>query len=68
MEKTLKIDGMTCEHCSARVKDALEALDNVESVKVSLFKNKAVVQGENLDESTLKSAVENSGYKVTSID
>lgn len=68
MEKTLHVDGMTCEHCSARVEEALKSLDNVDSVKVSLFKKKAVVKGENLDDSTLKKAVEDSGYTVTSVE
>lgn len=35
MEKTMKIEGMMCTHCEARVKKALEALDAVEQAKVS---------------------------------
>lgn len=29
MEKTMKIEGMMCGHCEARVKKSLEALDGV---------------------------------------
>ncbi|MCU0255940.1 MAG: heavy-metal-associated domain-containing protein [Vicinamibacterales bacterium] len=35
-EKTLKIDGMTCGHCVARVKKALEGVPNLAVVKVDI--------------------------------
>ena len=34
-EKTMKIEGMSCGHCSARVEQALNAIDGV-SAKVNL--------------------------------
>ena len=43
MEKTMKIEGMMCTHCEARVKKALEALDAVEQAKVSHEAGTAVV-------------------------
>lgn len=36
MKKTVYIEGMMCNHCTAHVQKALEALDGVESVEVSL--------------------------------
>ena len=65
MEKTLKIDGMMCAHCEARVKKALEALPEVASAEVSHERGTAVVtlNGEISDE-TLKKAVEDQGYQV----
>lgn len=68
MKKSIHIDNMTCEHCSARVQQALEELNNVDEVKVSLFRKKATVSGENLDDEILKKAVTDAGYNVTSIE
>ena len=45
MKTTLKIEGMMCPHCEARVKKALEALDGVESAVVSHETGTAVVTG-----------------------
>ena len=36
MEKELKVNGMSCEHCVKRVKTAVEGIDGVSSVSVSL--------------------------------
>ncbi len=63
MTKTLKIEGMMCPHCEARVKKALEAVEGVESAVVSHEKGTAVVTG-NVDFETLKKAVEAQDYKV----
>ena len=63
MTKTLKIEGMMCPHCEARVKKALEALDGVESAVVSYEKGTAVVTG-SADVKDMKKAVEAQDYKV----
>ena len=36
MEKELKVNGMSCEHCVKRVKAAAESVDGVSSVSVNL--------------------------------
>lgn len=65
MKVTLKIEGMMCPHCEATVKKALEDLAQVEDAQVSHKKGTAVVTlNENIDESVLKNAVEEKGYKV----
>jgi Cu2+-exporting ATPase len=68
MEKTMKIEGMMCGHCEARVKKALEALAEVDEAVVSHESGTAVVSlnAEVADEA-LKSAVEAQDYKVTEI-
>ena len=38
MRKTLKIEGMMCQHCVARVTKALQEVEGVESVEVDLKK------------------------------
>ncbi|HIT46059.1 MAG TPA: heavy metal translocating P-type ATPase [Candidatus Aphodovivens excrementavium] len=44
MEKTLHVEGMMCQHCVARVKKTLEALDGVEEAIVDLDGKKATVR------------------------
>ncbi len=63
MTTTLKIEGMMCPHCEARVKKALEALDGVEEAVVSHVSGTAVVTG-SADFETMKAAVEAQDYKV----
>ena len=68
MEKTMKIEGMMCGHCEARVKKALEALPEVAAAVVSHESGTAVVtlSGE-LSDAALKKAVEDQDYQVTGI-
>lgn len=68
MEKTMKIEGMMCGHCEARVKKALEALPEVSAANVSHESGTAVVtlSGALTDEA-LKKAVEDQDYKVLDI-
>lgn len=65
MTKTLKIEGMMCSHCEARVKKCLEEINGVESAEVSHEKGTAVVTlTDNVPFDTLKAAVEAQDYKV----
>ena len=68
MKKTMKIEGMMCGHCEARVKKCLEALPEVEEAVVSHEAGTAVVtlSGEVADE-VLKKTVEDQDYKVLEI-
>lgn len=67
MTKTLKIEGMMCPHCEARVKSALEALAEVASAEVSHEKGTAVVTlNSDISDDKLKETVEAQGYGVTS--
>lgn len=69
MTETVKIEGMMCGHCEARVKKALEALDGVENAVVSHESNTAVLtlNGEVADE-TIKAAVEAADYTFVGIE
>jgi Cu2+-exporting ATPase len=68
MEKTMKIEGMMCAHCEARVKKALEALPEVEKAAVSHESGEAVVTlSAPLDDDALKQAVEAQDYKVLGV-
>ena len=59
----LKVDGMMCEHCKARVENALQAVPGVQTVTVDLSAKTAAVTG-NADFETLKKAVTDAGYSV----
>ena len=68
MEKTLKIEGMMCPHCEARVKGALEALEGVSAAVVSHERGTAVVTlTAPVEDAALKKAVEDAGYPVTDL-
>ena len=63
MEKVIRVEGMSCGHCEARVSEALKKVDGVtdavanhELNQVKLTLNKEV------DENLLKEAVTNAGY------
>ena len=65
MKITMKIEGMMCGHCEARVKKVLEALPGVEEAVVSHEAGTAVVTlSEQISEETLKKTVEDQDYKV----
>ena len=69
MKKVMKIEGMMCGHCEARVKKVLEALDGVEQAEVSHETGTAVVEmTEEVADEVLKKAVEDQDYKVLGID
>lgn len=65
MKKILMIEGMSCAHCSARVENALNAIDGVKAT-VELKKKRAIVESDVADEVLVK-AVEDAGYSVKEI-
>ena len=68
MEKTMKIEGMMCVHCEARVKKTLEALDGVTEAVVSHETGTAVVKMDTeVADEVLKKAVEDQDYAVKGI-
>ena len=64
MTVTLKIEGMMCPHCEARVKSVLEAIPGVREAVVSHKEDRAEVHGEALDRDALAKAVTDAGYTV----
>ena len=69
MKKTLKIEGMMCPHCEARVKKALEALSGVESAEVSHVSGTAVVTlSAPVADDALAQAVKAQDYKVLGVE
>ncbi len=69
MEKTMKIEGMMCGHCEARVKKALEGLKQVEEAIVSHENGTAIVKlNKDVSDASLKKVVEKEGYTVLGIE
>ena len=65
IKKEMKIEGMMCPHCEARVKQTLENLEGVSEAVVSHESGTAVVScAESVTDDALKAAVEGAGYKV----
>lgn len=58
----LKIDGMTCDHCTVAVKNALEGVAGVAGADVDLATGRARVSG-NADAALLIAAVQDEGYQ-----
>lgn len=68
MTKSMKIEGMMCPHCEARVKKTLEEIAEVASAEVSHENDTAVVTlNAPLADEVLKNAIEAQGYKVIEI-
>jgi copper chaperone CopZ len=67
MKKVLSVEGMSCGHCVAHVKEALESVAGVSKAEVDLKKKEAVVEGASLDEAAMRAAVADAGYEITAI-
>ena len=69
MERTMKINGMMCGHCSGRVKKVLEALPEVDEAIVSHQNGTAIVKlNAEIADDVLKSTVEAQDYEVVSVE
>lgn len=68
MKKVIKIEGMSCGHCSGRVDKVLNGIEGVEAV-VDLEKAQAEVEmPETLDIKVLTDAIEEAGYEVVGVE
>lgn len=68
MKKEIKIEGMMCEHCEARVKKCLEALPQVTEAVVDHKKGTAIVTiSSEIADEVLENAIEEQEYRVISI-
>ena len=62
MEKTYVVEGMHCEHCSARVIKALEGIGL--HAKVVPAKGEVTISGDNVDDALVKETIEDLGFDV----
>ncbi len=69
MQRTMKINGLMCPHCEARVKKCLESLPEVTEAIVNYKEGTATVTlSSPLSDDVLKKTVEDQDYPVVSID
>lgn len=69
MKTTIKIEGMSCSHCTNRVQKALQAVAGVKDVTVSLENKNAVVDAsDSVSAAALKNAVVDAGYDVVGVE
>jgi copper chaperone len=62
---TIKIKGMTCNHCVMAVTKALSEIEGVQEVHVDLAKGEAAFEeGKPVDMSVVKEVVKKAGYEV----
>lgn len=67
MEKKIIIEGMSCNHCVAHVKEYLSGIEGVLSAVVDLDGKYALVNVNNVSDEVLKEAIEDEGYDVVEI-
>jgi copper chaperone len=62
-DTTFTVSGMSCSHCEATIKSALEQVAGVQRVEVALATKEVRIKGESLDESSLREAIRQAGYE-----
>lgn len=69
MKKEILIEGMSCMHCVKHVTDALNGISGVTDVSVNLESKIAIFNAlDNVKDETLKTTIEEAGYKVIKIN
>lgn len=63
-EVTMKIEGMSCQHCVMHVKKAVEHVPGVSQTEVAIGTAKVTYDESRVKEKDLEQAVEKAGYKV----
>jgi copper chaperone CopZ len=63
-EKTYTVQGMTCGHCELSVREEVEELAGVESVKADRSTGLLTVRGDGVDDAAVREAVQTAGYSV----
>lgn len=68
MEKLLKIEGMVCGNCVKHVSKALMEIEGISDVTVQLEAKTALIQmSHTVPDDRLKTAVEDAGYQLVSV-
>ena len=66
--KTIMIEGMQCNHCKMSVEKALNSIEGIEKVEVDLDGKKAVIESnKEIEDSKIKSVIEEAGFNVVEI-
>lgn len=69
MIKTVKIEGMSCSHCTSRVAAALMVIDGVENAEMSLENKTAVLTlSKDVSDDVIRETVDDTGFDVVGIE
>ena len=63
VDMTYSVPGMSCAHCERAVTTELKSVAGVTDVRVDLATKVVTVDGEALDDSTLRAAIADAGYE-----
>ncbi len=63
-ETIIDIDGMTCQHCVMRVKNAIEGLGDIKDLKVEIGKAKVTYDETKIQKTDIENAIIKSGYRI----
>ena len=66
IQREYTVAGMTCAHCVAAVTEEVEQVAGVTAVSVALDGGRLAVEGDSLDDGSIRAAVEEAGYEVVS--
>lgn len=61
---TIKVDGMSCQHCVMRIKKAVESLQGILELDVQIGTVKVKFDEKKVDKADIEKAITNAGYKV----
>jgi uncharacterized membrane protein YraQ (UPF0718 family)/copper chaperone CopZ len=61
--KTIKVEGMTCNHCKANVESNLKKLAFIQNAQVNLSEKTVTLEGDNIELDKIKQTIDSLGYK-----
>lgn len=65
IEKTISIEGMSCDHCKLRIEQALKKIKGITDAKVSLAqKNATITMTKDISKEELQQVIKDLGYHV----
>ena len=65
-ERIYNVEGMSCGHCELSVREEIEEVAGVTSVRADHNAGQVVVAGDDVDDEAVRAAVVEAGYRVTS--
>ncbi len=69
MKKEIKISDIKCEKCVATIKNALEKIEDIKKIEISLDNKTALIESlKEIDDKVLKDTIENMGFNVLEIN
>lgn len=63
-----KVEGMSCKNCKAHVENGIRGIAGIEDVVADFQTGQVRVKGSNLNEETIRTAVEKAGYRFKGAD